>query len=362
MRLIGNGRASVNWFGYNWRRVDGYGRYSAYMVQALRRAGVSVTPHFVGAADAPAWLCNEWGVAWDRPTISCMPPFYLRRLPQGSGPHWLLSMTEGSELPQGWAKAIAWAGIDHVIVPCEHNADVFRRGGVTCPVSVIHGGTDPDEFPRLPQRTTARPYTFLCLADRGKRKGWGEVYQAFYAAFGGKTTGDLDVRLLVKSHPDDEMVRFILRAPDLDKRLVFVNEDYDDMADLYAQADCVAMPSRSEGWGMPHREAAMMGVPVITQAYSGLDDGHTDEWALVVEGGRMERVEGDSNIAGLWRTCDRYELARIMRRCYDEPAWAAAKGQQAAQWLRANQTWDHAAANLLQLLQREGVLSEMEYA
>lgn len=348
----------LNWLFYNVRTHDGYGRYSAYMVRALRRAGVHVTPHFAGAADAPAWLRDEWGIEWDIPTVSCLPPYYLRSLPKGAGPHWLLTMTEGSECPDGWAKIINESDVAHVIVPSQHNAEVFRNGGVTCPISVVHGGTDPYEFPIRTQARPNRPYTFLALADRGARKGWDEVYQAFYSqdGFGGKTTGTMDVRLIVKSRPDgNELINdwILPKCPNLDSRIVFDRGDYANMADLYADVDCFVIPSRCEGWGMPHREAAMMGVPVITQTYSGMDDGHTQEWAMTVEGGRIEPIPtgASGHVKGEWRRCDVPELARLMRRCYEQPEWAASQGQRAAIWLREHQTWIHSARALVQLLQ-----------
>lgn len=355
----------LNWLGYSYRPWDGYGRYSAYLIRALQRAGVDVTPHFAGAADAPGWMLDKWGVDRSAPVISCLPPYYLRKLSNltadaWTGPHWLVTMTEGSECPNGWAETINKANIEHVIVPCEHNAEAFRRGGVECPVTVIHGGTDPDEFPlRTEPRTLDKPYTFLALADRGKRKGWSEVYDAFYMAFGGKTTGVQDVRLIVKYRPGgNSLIDMIRTANDLDPRIVWQGDDVADIAQVYAQADCFVIPSRSEGWGMPHRECACMGIPVITQAYSGMDDGHTHEWAMVVENGCMEPIDNskDGHIKGEWRVVDRQELATWMEECYLHPEVMSQLGMGSAAWLRANQTWTHSAANLLALLQREGVL------
>lgn len=359
----------LNWLAFNYRPWDGYGRYSGYMVRALRRAGVDVTPHFAGAANAAAWLLQEWGMAWDRPTISCLPPYYLQRLPAGSAPHWLLTMTEGSECPEGWAAMINESGVARVIVPCEHNAEAFRRGGVTAPVSVVHGGTDPDEFALLPaSRDHAQPYTFLTLADRGKRKGWMEAYTAFFAAFGTvHETGADKVRLVIKCRPGgNDLVDMIAdRAKDIDPRIVLLRDDFGNIADYYAMGDCLVLPSRSEGWGMPHREGAMMGLPVITQAHSGMDDGNTHEWAIVVEAGQMQPIDAtrDGHIAGQWRVVDTHELAATMRACYDQPKSAASLGRQSASWLRQHQTWDHSATKLLQILQQEGALApEMEFA
>lgn len=341
----------IQWHGYSFF-ADGYGRFSTRLFSALHNAGVDVRWLTAGILDLPDWMLAWNDVDWSALTISCMPPFMAKRIP---GRHWLYTMTEGSELPPGWAGAIAESGVERVLVPCQHNADAFRRSGVTVPISVIPGGTDPEEFPVL-GRVPGKPYTFLCIADRGFRKGWQEVWDAFYVAFGGKTTGDRDVRLIVKARKGTGGVPEMLaqKGAELDRRIVWQIDDAKDMAAVYAQADCVVIPSRSEGWGMPHREAAMMGLPVITQAYSGLDDGHTHEWAIVVQGGRIERVpEDEKTHLGDWRIVDVEELAREMRACYEQPGAALAFGRRAAAWLREHQTWDMAARRLLNLIEQE---------
>jgi hypothetical protein len=122
---------------------------AATWLPALRKAGVTVRPELAEACQHPDWLQAEKGLTWDGLTISCLPPYYLRPLrknassrpPQAHlrseaaaiGPHWLLSMTEGGSLPSGWADMINKCEIDRVIVPCEHNAKVFRDGGVLVP-------------------------------------------------------------------------------------------------------------------------------------------------------------------------------------------------------------------------------------
>jgi glycosyltransferase involved in cell wall biosynthesis len=351
----------LNWLAYNYREYNGYGKYSNRLIAALRKQGVSVRPELAEACQYPDWLQAEKGLSWDGLTISCLPPYYLRPLRENAtGQHWLLTMTEGGKLPAGWADMINRCKVDRVIVPCEHNAQVFREGGVHAPISVIAGGTDPDEFPLITGGRPERPYTFLTLADRGYRKGWLEVYQAFYTAFGGKTTGMQDVRLIIKCRPDgNELIETILAlATDLDPRVTFRVDDVTSLGDLYKEVDCLALPSRTEGWGMPHREAAMMGLPVITQAHSGLDDGHTREWALVVSGGQMRQIDDEGNIAGEWMVADVGEVAHMMRAVYDEP-WAYRKRAKfAREWLKTNQTWDHAASALIRLLVDEGALPD----
>lgn len=355
----------LNWCAYNYRAFDGYGRYSGYMIRALLRAGVEVSPLFAGHCDMPNWMLDRTETCFNGLAISCLPPYYLRRVPGMGAPgvshsrHWLLTMTEGSSLPNGWAEIINRSGVERVIVPCQHNAEAFRSGGVEAPIHVIPGGTCPDEFPlRCKERAEGKPYTFLALADRGSRKGWSEVYAAFYQAFGGKTTGDQDVRLIIKCRPNGNgIVDMMRQAQDPDPRIVYQVEDAPNPAEVYAQADCAALPSRSEGWGMPHRECAMMGIPVITQRYSGMDDGDTEQWAIVVGTGRMERIPDDKSghIKGEWRRVDVDALAGAMHNCYEHPQLAAEKGQRSAAWLRANQTWDHSASLLVDLMKEHDV-------
>lgn len=338
----------LNWMGYQYRPWDGYGRYALRLIAALERQGVDVAPYFAEHVNAPGWLQRKVGLAWDRLTISCLPSFYLQKAP---GRHWLLTMTEGSELPDGWAEVIGKCNVERVIVPCQHNADTFRRGGVTVPIHVIPGGTCPDEFPVLNGRTD-RPYTFLSLGDRGARKGWCEVWEAFFQAFG--TADDTpDVRLVIKYRPDGNgMLDMIARSEGMDPRIEIWDADVQDMRDVYARADCAVLPSRSEGWGMPHREAAMMGLPVITQKYSGMDDGHTERWALVVENGKFDPIPSAfDHIAGEWRKADVTELADAMQACYRQQRGARLFGKQAAEWLRENQTWEISAQQLTELIQ-----------
>jgi glycosyltransferase involved in cell wall biosynthesis len=355
----------LNWLGY-WPGHDGYGRFNIRFVQALQRAGADVRALHIGDLDRPPWLLEQMAMDWERLTITCAPPYMLKPVP---GRQWLFSMTEGSVLPDKWVDTINGSGVERVLVPCQHNAGAFRNSGVEAPIHVVPGGTDPEEFPlRSWEREEDKPYTFLTIADRNERKGWHEVWEAFYLAFGGKTDGVQDVRLIIKYLPSDNVADVMAKAQGSDKRILYQNEVADDMASVYAQADCLALPSRCEGWGMIQREAAMSGLPVITQAHAGLDDGHTHEWAIVVETGQMQPIPRERHTTlGEWRIANVEELAGVMQWCYDNPD--AAKrwhGDRAAAWLRANQTWDHAVETLMGLIRQQEpelfLTGEIDYA
>jgi hypothetical protein len=113
---------------------------------------------------------------------------------------------------------------------------------------------------------------------------------------------------------------------------------------------------------MPHREAAMMGLPVITQAFSGMDDGHTHEWSIVLQKGKYARDRRHGqHIAGEWMVADIDELAQAMRACYDEPAATFKRATYARRWLRKNQTWEISCRKLLDLMVSEGVFLQSEH-
>ena len=339
----------LNWMSYYLEYIS-YGRLSARMVQALRRQGCPTAPLMHDHMDCAEWMRAELGASWEYLTISAMEPRAVRSVP---GRHWYLTMCEGNRVGENNMRRIKHTNVERLIVPCEHNRLAFIASGWKGPIDVLALGTDPDEFTPRPQRAD-RPYTFLALADRGDRKGWHEVFDAFYAAFGGKTHGEKDVRLRVKCLPkSSNLMTALLKLQDGDPRVFYDVSVFEDMADLYAEVDCVVMPSHVEGWGMPHREAAMMGLPVITLAYSGLDDGHTDEWSIVVQGHPVVMPPPKKGDSSEWMVADIDDLASAMRGCFENPEDARRKGKQARQWLKANQTWDHTARSLIELIRRE---------
>lgn len=340
----------VNWFGY-FPQYDGYGRFSSRLATALRAEGVEVFGYHCGVWQMPQWMVDQQKIDWNHLSISCMPPYMLEKIP---GRHWLYTMTEGSRIPVEWVEKIESCGVERVIVPCQHNQLAFIRSGVRVPVCIVPGGVDPLEFSVTPPAKP--PYTFLTFADRGFRKGWEEVQEAFYLAFGGKTTGIQDVRLLIKSRSEGmgRMLRMMRDAKGADSRIVYLLDDTLDMREVYDRTHCLALPSRSEGWGMIHREAAVSGIPVITQAYAGLDDGFTSEWALVVEHYKICPIPEEVGVAlGEWRIVDVQELSEKMHWCYVHPKEADFFGLKARFWLKNHQTWNHAAKILKEMIANE---------
>lgn len=320
----------LNWIGGHFDTKQGYGRYSLYMIRALQAIGVDVT---AGLFDS--FAAEEF--ARGRTTVDCT---YLTHFPEVPG-QWGLTMWEDTALPPEAAAHIN-ERCQRLLVPCEHNADVFQQNGVTVPVHVVHGGTDPDDFPLITERAD-RPYTFMCLGDRGARKGWEIVLYAFACAF----PNNEDVRLIVKCLPGG--MKGFHQDVFADKRISLWEEDVPNVADIYPHADCYVFPSKGEGWGMPPREAAMMGLPVIATRWSGLEVG-IDCWAIPINRFHMQKSYMPT-YEGMWPICDPDEVTAHMRWCYDHPDAARQRGRDAAAWLRDNQTWQHSARQLMDLVE-----------
>jgi glycosyltransferase involved in cell wall biosynthesis len=341
----------INWMGYYIDYVS-YGRVSSRLVRSLRRAGVQVAALAHEHLTWPQWMLEDVGGSFDNLTISAMEPMAVRPVP---GRHWYLTMCEGNIIGQHNMRRIRKSQAERLFVPCEHNRQAFIESGWTGPIDLLPLGTDPTEFAPRPDPNPSRPYTFLAFADRGDRKGWIEVFDAFYVAFGGKTNGQRDVRLRIKCVTGASPTINLLsrHLTDGDPRVWYNPSHYNDVADLFSEVDCVVLPSHCEGWGMPHREAAMMEKPVITLPFSGLNDGHIEEWSIPVAGHMVAIPSREGGGLGEWMVADIDALAATMRRCYEQREWAESVGQRARRWLKANQTWDHTAQALARFLQAD---------
>lgn len=333
---------TINYLAYRLIKEDGYGRYGVQQIRALHKAGVDVYPDTVATLEMPTWMQRLRGLDLGKLTISLMPP---HELPGFAGRQWNSTMYESSGIPDGWAEHVNRKA-ERLIVPSPWMIDVFRAAGVkkSVPIDVIPGGVCVEEFPVHNPPVTDRPYTFLAFGDRGTRKGFDTAYQAFYRAFGDHP----DVRLIVKSRPMN--LRELTTAGG-DRRVSLWREDVTSLAEVFTLCDCFVFPTKGEGWGLPPREAACTGKPVITTRWSGTADG-IDHWAIPIN--TYTLVPASIPGGGVWARPNVNEVAQHMRWCYESREDARQLGLRAAQWLRDNQSWDHSAQALIELIETWG--------
>lgn len=333
----------INWISTPLDPNDGYGYMNLQFIETLLKQNVLVKPSHYAMLES--WMemplyfkyLNPV-IDFDAPTISLMSANVFQKLPN----HFGFTMYETSQIPDGWADRIN-ESCDHLIVPCYHNERVFRKNGVEIPIHIIPGGVKPASFPmvNLPKRDK---YTFVCIADRNLRKGVDIVMTAFAEAFSSKDP----VKLIVKSRSGLMSKMQTAKMQDMD--IQFIDQSFPSMFQLYAMGDVFVMPSRGEGWGMPPREAACMGIPVIVSRNTGLEMGIEGYATRIIEKYTIteaHRMKG----GGEWLSPDVNETAEHMRWCFDNQEEAKFRGIQAGQWIQQNQTWDHAVLHLRNLLQ-----------
>lgn len=307
---------------------DGYGRWGLSAKMALRRQEVTVTTRLIST------LKTKW-TDWQRITLGVL---YGAHICPVEGRLWVWTMWEDTKPPPDWIRRIN-RYVDRLLVPCPHNAEAFQDAGVKVPVSVVPGGIEPGEFPVLTGFSDERPFTFLTIGDRGMRKGWELAFLAFSKAF--PAAKYRDVRLVIKARRDTFIFAF------KDGRVSVQREDSADMSDVYARCDCLVFPSSGEGWGLPPREAAAMGIPTIATRYAGLEVG-IDHWCTVPL--RANIVDSIMGYGGQWGRPDLDEIADAMRYVYDCRDDARAKARRGAAWIRQHQTWDNSAEILMKLV------------
>ncbi|MBN2392169.1 MAG: glycosyltransferase [Anaerolineae bacterium] len=322
---------------------DGYGYGTLKIIEAIRAMKVPVQVLDLGEAmlSGLGEPLQHWQV--DAPVLAICTPDWIPFIETGSHPLAIHTMFEATRLPEGWVEKLNTYA-DQVIVPCVWNQMVFKGNGVTAPLDVARWGIDPgDYWPLERSREKGRPYTFLWSGTPDGRKGWDVAYRAFRLAFG-----------------DDEGAHLTLHFRQLPSGLQGVKDGNVEMAvglfprwrlrEMLRDADCYVFPSRGEGWGLPPREAAATGLPVLATDFGGLAE-ELEYWGLSIPvRGTSPAQYGIWDDIGDWVEPNMDELAAKMRFCYEHRDTARVFGRDAALWLAQCATWKRTAREMLYIL------------
>ncbi len=325
-----------SFLGYN-KAHDGYGYAFIKTAEALRRIAVGQPPIAIIPVENPAYGPTPKRRVEGAAVGLLSPPWF----PFIKADYFIgYTMFESTRLPDDFLRIIN-KRCGAVIVPAPWNGDVFRDNGVTAPIHVVPFGIDPvDYFPLERKRAEGSPYTFAWSGTPDMRKGWDVVYQAFSRAFGRRT--DVRLRLHFRQLPN-------VSFRDANVEVIDGPLEMDAMRDFYQQADCFVFPSRGEGWGLPPREAAATGLPVITTNYGGLAY-ELEHWGVALDVNHMRPADfgvWPVGTVGDWAEPDVDHLITLMRHAVEHPAEWAARGARAAHWLAGNTPWERTARGVL---------------
>lgn len=283
----------------------------------------------------------------------------------GAGIRMGWTMWESNQLPRrgvnAWPEYLRSA--DACLVPCDHNRQLFIRDAGLDPAHVhtVHLAVNGDSWP-VQDRTQqlqriadgSRPFVFLMVGELSYRKGFDILLQAFGMAFGTDPRVQLVLKtrgmsLLMDRHPTKVGAPYcwtVDREAAPNVRVLRGDWSRSSLLRLYQMADCFVWPSRGEGYGLPPREAAATGLPVISPAHTGLYD--ADQWARVVP-----HSEGTSPaMFRVWGRCGELDtpdvdaVAEAMLWVYNNPEEAQALGARAAAYVR-RRTWKDVAQDVV---------------
>lgn len=177
---------------------------------------------------------------------------------------------ESTELPDEWLEIFNVC--DEVWTTSEWVKNVYEQAGVTVPLKVYQHGVRPDWKPF--KRTPNNVLRFLHQGEPAPRKNGQLAYDAFKAAFPGKTDVSLTLKTSSSSLITVRTGSGITFGPPGQKesdnvRVVKDIVTYEELIGLYHSHHAMVYPSAGEGFGLMPLQALATGMPTIC----------TSEWA-----------------------------------------------------------------------------------
>lgn len=312
----------LNIFCYDWSIAESYGRVALELKAGFEARGVHVNCFGNNAPQVPIKFAFG-GIALGYPTsIEAYGQMFK------AGPQVWVTAFESTQLPFLWADILNTS--DAVIVPASFLIDVFKTSGVDTPVFAIPQGVSKVFQPMTRLRKPDDPFTFLAIADRGRRKGWHHAGFAFKRAF----DDDMGYRLILKAREGGF-------PPVTNPNFEVIAADYTDeeMAALYGRADCFISPG-AEGFGLPGREFAATGGVTLALDWGGTADSLT-HWGLPIRANMVSAWKDHPRHKGVgeWGEADIDDLARTMRMVADHRNYWSRWAAQNSRWVRFSYDW-----------------------
>ena len=263
------------------------------------------------------------------------------------------TMFETDSLPELWIKQCNQ--MDEIWVPSHFNLETFADAGVerdkihVIPEAVDETFFDPDKVTPLELRNAAK-FNFFAMFEWTERKGWDVLLESYLREFSAKDDVCLFLRTYMLSKADGNPVDIIWekihrfgKSLNLGGKIwprIEIIADQVPMADLprlYKAVDCLLAPSRCEGWGRPHHEAMMMGLPVIATNWGGSTEFMNEENSYLVD----YELETVNNVEApfwqyrghKWARASVDHMRELMRQVQSDPDSTKAKGQAAREYM-----------------------------
>ena len=291
-------------------------------------------------SDAAVTVRHAWPPNWERPA---------------SGKLVVIQPWEFGALPLDWVKAAQ--PVDEFWLPSEYVRRVYAESGVPAgKLVVVPNGVDAEKFqPQAKPMTlaTRRKFKFLFVGGTIHRKGPDLLLKAYLANF---TAAD-DVCLVIKDFGGQSVyagqtyeaqIRAAHSQPNAPE-ILYLNSELppDALPGLYTACDCLVLPYRGEGFGLPVLEAMACGLPVIVTAGGATDDFVRDDFGWRVPAQKCVFGHEVSGLklagAGWLLEPDLKALGDALREAWANPIEARHRGRLAGAHARQNCSWSAVA-------------------
>jgi glycosyltransferase involved in cell wall biosynthesis len=243
---------------------------------------------------------------------------------------------ETDKIPEQWVQQLN--RMDLILVPCKENLLVTKRCGVLTPVELLPYSCDASRYEKKPKPYTMagvdNSFKFLAICQYSKKKGLDPLLKAYLTEF----TPEDNTVLMLKTYfgPNDgpeehakmrniiQVIRQALRLKAYPKiQLIHEVLSFEDIERLYATADCYCLPSRGEGWGVPHFDALGFGLPAIATKGTGPETFINDDCGWLVKSHLSPCVDMPHphdfmyTARDNWREPEVCDLMRCMREAHE---------------------------------------------
>jgi len=272
---------------------------------------------------------------------------------------------EFEAIPAQWVAALNRAA-DEVWVPAAFVREGFLKSGINANKVHVVGHGAPDEVCRMeadprtlfsPPGGRRRSFRFLYHGGLLWRKGVDLLLRAYASAFDVEDDTVLEIHSVYGDEEVQAYVRdFLSGMGPQSPRVHFIQRELNatELAQLYASADVLVHPSRSEGFGLGIVEAMAYGVPPIIPNYGPAVEFVSNATGFLFPA-RSAPCEVKPCLPGAhaifnedweteqqltWADFEPADLGAVMREAYLNPAEVEVRGQAARQHACTSLTWD----------------------
>lgn len=208
--------------------------------------------------------------------------------------------------------------LDIVFTVSDFVSKVLIDSGVTVPVITVGNGIDNWEKAESEQYDVdTKKFVFIHVSSCFPRKAPEVILRAYGRAF----TKHDDVTLVIKTfaNPHNKICDYLSRLQEEnndfpDVKIIQEDLSLEQLKYLVSHADVAILPSRGEGFGLPHAQAFISGLPLITLKWSGQVD-FTSEDSTFYVNYHLAQAETHFKLKdSLWAEPDEEDLARVMKK------------------------------------------------